>query len=290
MRTLLIFITIFMTGPWASAQQAPSEPVPLVAVRTIEPPTLDGRGDDAVWGQVSPVTVTARGVMPQTRGTSTEVTVRATYTDTELYLLVTWEDATQDDLGHRTWRWDPATMAYVEDDDREDMFAVAFEHTGEFVADMLAGVVATWDVWHWKAFRTNAQGYAMDKTHRYTNTQPEGSANRYESREGRDTWIARPQDAGNTVEIQRDAPVAFRGDRVRRYLPGTPSESAADVRAKGMWEDGAWTLEFARQLDTGQADDTVFVPARTYRMAVSVHDRTGEMDKASDVIALSFER
>lgn len=58
------------------------------------------------------------------------------------------------------------------------MFAVAFEHTGSFVPDRLAGIEATWDLWHWKAFRTNPQGYAMDKTHRHADTQPAGTANK----------------------------------------------------------------------------------------------------------------
>jgi hypothetical protein len=282
-------VALLLVGGPAVAQQA-AEPPHLVAIRVSESPTLDGSGNDSIWQQAVPIMTTAHGVMPDTLGTSTSVTLRAAYTESDLYLLATWEDATQNDVGHRTWRWDPAASTYVEDDDREDMFAVAFEHSGEFVADMLAGVEATWDVWHWKAFRTNPQGHAMDKTHRYTNEEPEGAANRHETPKGDETWIARPQDAGDSVELQQDAPAEYRGDRVRRYLPGTPQESAADVRASGVWTNGSWTLELSRRLDTGHDDDTAFVPGNTYEMAVSVHDETGAMDKASGVILLSLER
>jgi hypothetical protein len=105
---------------------------------------------------------------------------------------------------------------------------------------------------------------------------------------GKPIWIARLEDAGDTVERKQPAPKEHQGDRIPQYLPGTPSGSAADVRAKGTWSDGWWTLELERKLDTGHADDTAFDPSRTYRMAVSVHDRTGDMDKASGVIELAF--
>lgn len=271
--------------------QTPTSPSPqLVAVRTTQALTLDGRADDREWRDAVPVTVTAKGVMPKTRGTSTDVTLRAVYSDTHVYLLAVWSDPTRDDQGHRTWKWDAEKKVYVEDADREDMFAVAFEHTGQFVPDMLAGVEATWDLWHWKAYRTNPRGFAMDKTHRYTNAQPTGAANKHAASDGRDTWIARPQDAGDTVEVQQAAPTEYKGDRVPRYLPGTPTGSAADVRAKGDWTNGKWTLELTRLLKSERPDDTSFDPSRTYRMAVSVHDRTGEMDKASEAVLLSFRK
>jgi hypothetical protein len=259
-----------------------------LALKTAQPAALDGRANDTVWRQAKAVTVVAKGVMPKTLGTAVQVSLRAAYTDTHLYLLATWDDPTQDDKSHRTWKWDAEKKAYVEDTDREDMFGVAFEHTGEFTADMLAPVEAVWDVWHWKAFRTNPQGYSMDKTHRYSKSQPAGRANKHTARDQTDIWIARPEDGGDTVEKSQPAPSEFSGERVPRYLPGTPSGSAADVQAKGAWADGKWTVEFARKLATGQPDDTAFSASGAYRMGVSVHDRSGEMDKASEVIVLGF--
>lgn len=288
-RAIRLALAVALTAPVGlAARSSALKPPELVAVKIRQAPTLDGRGDEPAWRNAKPLTVTARGVMPRTRGTSTQVTLRAAHTETHLYLQATWDDATQDDKGHRTWKWDADKRAYTEDSDREDMFAVAFEHTGEFTADMLAGVEATWDVWHWKAFRTNRQGYAMDKTHRYTNTQPAGRANKHAANDGDETWIARPEDAGETVEKRQPAPTEFKGDRVPQYSGGSPAGSTADVNAKGAWANSKWMLELARRLDTGHGDDTPFNPARTYRMAVSAHDRTGEMDKASEVIILSF--
>lgn len=286
----IALVVTVMTATGLVAQSPSTSGPQLVAVKAAQPPELDGRSGDAVWRDAPPVTVTANGVMPKTKGTSARVTLRAAYTDTHIYVLAVWDDATKDDQSHRTWRWDAEKKAYVEDADREDMFAVGFEHTGPFVADMLAGVDATWDLWHWKAFRTNPQGFAMDKTHRYSGTQPSGSANKHAARTGRDTWIARPQDAGETVEVQHEAPKEFKGERVPRYTAGRPTGSAADVNAKGAWADGKWTVEFARRLNTGHPDDTTFEFGRTYGMAVSVHDRTGDMDKASEALVLQFRK
>lgn len=289
-KALLSLAALLAAESGLSARSNAAEPPRLTAIKIAQPPRLDGRGDDTAWRSAKPATATAKGVMPKTLGTSAQVTLRAAYDDTHLYVLATWDDATRDDSGHRTWKWAADKKAYAEDADREDMLGVAFEHTGEFTADMLASVEAAWDVWHWKAFRTNPQGYAMDKTHRFTKGQPAGRANKHTTKGGTDTWIARPEDGGDSLEKSQAAPAEFKGDRVPRYLPGSPTGSAADVQAKGAWAAGKWTVEFARKLDTGQGDDTVFNRSRTYRMAVSVHDRTAEMDKATDVIVLEFQK
>jgi hypothetical protein len=90
------------------------------------------------------------------------------------------------------------------------------------------------------------------------------------------------------VEKKQPQPTSEKGERVPQYLPGTPTGSAADVRAKGAWADGWWTLELERKLVTGHPDDTPFDPKKVYKTAVSAHDRTGDMDKASGVIELTF--
>jgi hypothetical protein len=103
-------------------------------------------------------------------------------------------------------------------------------------------------------------------THRYTKAQPEGRANQHAAKDGTAT------------------------DGVPQYLPGAPTGSAADVRAKGAWAVGWWTFELARKLDTGHTDDTPFDPKRAYKMAVSPHDRPGDMGRASGALELTFAK
>lgn len=270
----------------ARAADAPK----LVAAKISAPPSLDGKSTDPAWQSAKPVEVVAKGVMPKTRGTSSTANVRAAYSDTHIYLLVQWTDATKSETGHKSWLWDKEKEAYAEDTDREDALSIAFEHTGPFTADMLSSNDAVWDVWHWKAFRTNPQGYAMDRSHHYFKSEPKLKANKHTAKDGTEIWIARPEDSGDTVEKKQPAPPSYKGDRVPQYLPGKPSNSAADVQAKGAWADGKWTLELARKLKTGNADDTAFDISRPYKMAIGVHNDTGDMDKASPVIELSFAK
>lgn len=252
-------------------------------------PTLDGSLEDSAWKAATPLTVTVTRALPPNQGATATVTLKCVRTDDTLFIAATWDDPTHN-VSHKSWVWNDAAKAYEEGEDREDMFAAAFEHTGPFDPDMLAGVESVWDVWHWKASRTNPQGYAMDKTHHYMRSAPSGgtSVREHEARDGQPVWIARPQDEGDTVERKQAAPGEFEGDRIPQYLPGTPTGSAADVRAKGTWSNGKWTLELSRKLSTGHPDDTVFDVRRTYGMAVGAFDETGAMDKGSGLIQLVF--
>lgn len=278
----------------APSPQSPEQPPQLICAAVDQAPTLDGSADDAAWASATPITVTLTRPIEPNKGATTKATLRCVRTDREIYFLVEWDDPTQD-VSHKSWVWNAQKNAYEEGPDREDMFALAFEHTGEFNPDMLAGVESVWDVWHWKAFRTNPQGYAMDKTHGYMRSTPptESKAKEHIARDGSPVWIARPEDAGDTVETKQPAPTSHQGDRVPQYIPGKPTGSAADVKAKGAWRKvegsagGRWTLELSRKLDTGNAgDDTAFEVGETYKMAVSAFDRTGDMDKASSLIEL----
>lgn len=250
-------------------------------------PTLDGKLEDNAWQPTVPLTVTVTRALPPNKGTTSKVTLRCVRTDDTLFIAAAWDDPTHN-VSHKSWMWNDSAKAYEEGKDREDMFAVAFEHTGAFDPDMLAGIESVWDVWHWKASRTNPQGYAMDKTHHYSLTEPQIKAKSHTARGGKTVWIARPEDDGDTVEMKQAAPGELKGQRVPQYLPGTPTGSAADVRAKGAWSNGKWTLELSRKLNTGHKDDTAFDLRRTYGMAVGVFDETGDMDKGSELIHLVF--
>jgi hypothetical protein len=63
----------------------------------------------------------------------------------------------------------------------------------------------------------------------------------------------------------------------------------ADVKAKGVWRDGMWTLELRRALDTGNADDVVFTRGQAVAAGIAVFDRTGHDDhNMSEVLSFQF--
>lgn len=280
--------TLLACSCWAQEVEEVEITLPqLISAHVAQAPTLDGKADDEVWQSATALQVVAKRVLPPNEGAEVPVTIRSVYTDTYIYFLATWEDATES-VSHKTWVWDSDKKTYEQGDDREDMFALGFEHEGSFTADMFSGEEAVWDVWHWKAHRSNPAGYAMDKTHHYTLEKPEGKAKSYEARNGKTIWIARLADTGESTEKKQPPPATHQGDRVPQYVEASPSGSVADVRAKGVWAEGRWTLELGRKLNTGHADDTVFDPKRSYRMAVAPFDQTGSMDKASGLIVLLF--
>lgn len=283
-------------GLWTKADAAThfdllevQPPPPVLASRLVPAgPVVDGVAEDGVWRNADRVTIAARRALPPNENSETEVELRSVHTATHLALLVRWRDATQDATAHKPWTWNASKQAYEEGPDREDMLSVGFAHNGEFNPNMLACPDSVWDVWHWKAVRTNPQGFAMDRTHRFSTAQLPGNAKEYRSASGRSIWIARPEDAGDSVERKQPSPATHGADLVAQYVAGTPSGSAADVQGKGAWRDGWWTLELVRRLDTGQADDTPFVRGGRTLLAIATHDRTGAMDRATGTVELEL--
>ena len=65
------------------------------------------------------------------------------------------------------------------------------------------------------------------------------------------------------------------GDTVTKYENREPTGSRADIRAKGAWRDGVWTVEMARRLDTGNPDDLQLDPTQSYQFGVSRFEIAG---------------
>lgn len=289
-KTAIVCSMLAMLGGSAAAEPQPSSALTLIAKQVQTLPIIDGKENDAIWNAATALSLKAHGVWGPSIGTSTPVVIKALYTDNHIAFLVRWEDATRDDQAHKPWVWNAEEKSYTQSRQQEDAMALAFELSGPFTADMLAPMDAVWDLWTWKATRSDPVGYALDKAHRYARIKPEGKSKQYTARDGSPIWIQRPDDAGETTQKSLAAPSEYITPSVPAYALQQPTGSAADVRAKGRWENGYWTVELLRKLNTGHADDTAFDLARQYVMAVALQDRTGDMDKASAVIHLNFER
>ena len=291
-KTLVLLTALTLVGGCAAyaPESRQNTTLKLQAKHVQVLPVIDGQGNDQAWETATALNFNAIGVWGASVGKSSKVTLKSVYTDSHVAFLVRWEDATRDDKTHKPWLWNAEKKTYEQGKEQEDAVALAFEHTGPFTADMLSPVDAVWDLWTWKATRSDPVGYALDKTHRYSTTKPAGKAKEYPSRAGSPIWIQRPDDAGEPTAKLLPAPLEYGGDVLSAYAIREPAGSGADVRAKGRWENGYWTVELLRKLNTGHPDDTVFDPAQTYAMAVAVQDRTGDMDKSSTVIRFGFDR
>ncbi|MDX1776473.1 MAG: ethylbenzene dehydrogenase-related protein, partial [Desulfobulbales bacterium] len=76
----------------------------------------------------------------------------------------------------------------------------------------------------------------------------------------------------------------YRGDTLPRYVLEEPRGSRSDVRAKGAWQNGRWTIEFGRKLLTGNSDDVQFNPDKKYLFGLSRYEIAGREanEKLSD--------
>jgi len=252
-----------------------------------EPPVVDGRAVDGAWSRTLPLALDLRA-RTGIEARATPATLRAVHTETHLYLLITWDDPSED-RSAGNWTWDVAEKRYRPGSSEEDSLTVSLEHTGLFDPEMSSGREAIWDVWEWGAAQTGPQGYAADRTRRITRKRPEGEARLVATKGHRPVWISRLEDGGVGVVRPLPAPPLFRGLRRPRFEPSEPSGSGADVRARGRWSEGRWVLELSRRLDTGHPDDTAFDTSRGYVFVLSASGAAGGGEGVSELIHLAFE-
>jgi hypothetical protein len=247
------------------ARRAPDE-LEVSCARVEEPPVVDGRGTDAAWRD-------AAEVVTLDRASQREIRLRFVRTETEVFALARWPDAAPSET-HRSWVWDAAEAVYKQGPDREDVLVIKWSMSGNdahlALHDAPRPHVA--DVWFWKACRTNRSGYADDKRQVLDEVADNSSCD-LTTADGGVLRLHRHGDAGRSAYEDRFV-YEYAGDVRPRFVEREPQGSRADVRAAGRWQDGQWTVEFRRRLDTGHADDVVLIPGRRYLFGVGCYEMT----------------
>lgn len=245
----------------------------ITAVRADKPPVLDGNSAEGFWRGAEELRLEAKARGGPTKGEKTTVILKAAYDDEQLFFLLRWHDGSKNDT-HKSYVWNDEKGAYEVGPDREDNAALSFPIRGPFTANMLSGRDELWDVWHWKAHRTGPAGYAMDRTHRFSSTKPPEKARQFTARNGKEVWIARPEDDGSSITKGHPTPDNKQVNAPVHYEAFTPSGSTADIRTGQSYRDGWWTVEFARKLRTGYPDDAQFSVPGSYQLGVAVFDKS----------------
>jgi hypothetical protein len=234
----------------------------LTSVPVTAAPVIDGRADEDVWQAATPVvTLDFSSQRP--------ITIRSVYGKDEAFFLVTFPEEIPHET-HKTWMWDAKEEVYREGPDREDVFVFKWSMSGNAVNLGLRDPQPhRSDIWFWKAHRSNPAGYADDKM-QAMHTKPMPMARKIPTARHGTLYFERWGDAGKPPWEQH---MFFenKGDKLDQFSPRPPSGSRGDVRAKGVWAKGQWTIEFARKLKTGQDDDVVFVPGSTHLFAVACY-------------------
>lgn len=308
MKQVLIALTVLFCGVVSvSAEEI------LHVVKVATAPTIDGTAE-TLWDAAQPTVVKVARIPKEivavnlakqqgkyaknwkkTKFTEiSEVELRAIRTDERIFFLARWKDDTQD-IEHKPWKWqgDKKTGEYTAGNEREDRLSFMFQLKGEFRANMLDDTERVVDVWQWKAARTNPAGIIHDKTHIYSKVPLKGKYSIHYTASGKEVYISRPGDgAVSPYKSNKIDPFVYQGDKVPRYIAIVPeNQDATDVKAKGVWQAGAWVVEAGRKLDTGHADtDTVFDPAKDTEMAIAVFNQVGDHFHAvSETIKLVYK-
>lgn len=248
----------------------------LKAKKVKQLPTVDGVTDSA-WEAIAEMELLCFGAEQQT-----PVSLKACHDGKTLCVWASWPDADASET-YKLWTWSDEQQKYLAGKEKEDRFAIEFPISERFDACMLGGTPYVADVWHWKAARTNGAGRADDEWHQVSVTPFEvnGSAANEFPDSGPDAkttlYMMRVKDRGQLPTLEVPAPAAKGEPTVQRYYHQEVSEGQADLRAKGIWKDGRWTVEFSRALKSSNSkEDKGFQAGRNYPFAVAVFDKASD--------------
>jgi len=295
------FILLFI----ASCRDLPSDR--LYALKLQNPPSVDD------WKEALPRIVTVRGgrkhepdvavdIDQDTVHTTTAschhgaslpdpvpVDMRAFYTDSDLFVRLSWPDASRDD-SMRQWEFDGAVWSNT--GEMEDGFGIAWYpvqgdsdftcsracHIDDFgvrgsnfhaTNKMKLAADGDWlDLWNWKAGRTGKSGFADD---RYIDLQGMHGDVAGEIFNENSVLMSQKREQGKPFSVN-DTPVCdgegipisekYRepGETAPGYLTERPVAGRADVIASALYEDGRWTVTLRRALNTNDSKDVRFSP------------------------------
>ena len=259
---MLAMLTIFMLAFPLFAQASPS----LKSIWTDTPPQVDGNADDAAWSKAEPLTT-------HDNVANFDIEVKSVHTDDTIYMLVTFPDATEN-RKHKLMNWDETKQRYITGPRREDSFVFKW-HMLPIKADITLSSDTPYkaDIWYWKSSRTDHSGYADDKIQTYQHVKSKGTR-LFVSKDGNFFYLSRKGDKGKAAYAPKIY-VKKTSDVVPKYTDETPEGSRADIKAKGVWRDGVWTVEFQRALRTGYSDDLQFKTDTSYYFGVSRYEIAG---------------
>ena len=87
-------------------------------------------------------------------------------------------------------------------------------------------------------------------------------------------FLLRQGDRGKSAYVSK-IEIDFAGDKIPQFQSRPPTDSRADIRAQGKWDQGYWSIELARKLRTGHTDDIQFELEKSYLFGVSRYEIAG---------------
>ena len=159
------------------------------------------------------------------------------------------------------------------------------------------------DIWHWGATRTNPKKHVDD---RYVTEDGLGydtgiGVFRINEDDGAPAFSEKSDPGANVLVLVDSVATPFYavipwpgGSRIAGYVMREPDRSRADIYAVGVFDDGTWTLEIKRALETldDEGHDIRFNPDSDaiLEFYIAVYDNGHGLDNASssDLLLLRF--
>jgi hypothetical protein len=307
-------ITYVSEDAWQPEGFVNGIPVPAVYLPSADI-TMDGKDSEPEWQKAIEV------IVPLQYGGTEEVMLKAMYTRDEVFIRVRWPDDTEN-RNHHPWTWDSELERYVEGPEIEDSVLLSFEAGCEWTPSLLGGYIYDFDAWQWMAARSDPLGQALDLYGNVQDREMGNpNFKTYQSRVLQDAWnlkftenrdvdmvaqwneldrVYMMQPVTETLHIraipdggpqsppfiqQLPPPATAPDDKTQVYPQFSPVKltgSAAEVSARGQWENGFWTVEFRRDRETPVEHiyDTIF--NRLIQFSVHVFDQTERVDEVSE--------
>jgi hypothetical protein len=209
-------------------------------------PVIDGDGSDEQWTKATDIQVI--DVIA-----NHEIHFAAIHDGESIAIRIQYPDQTEN-RDHKALIWNDSKGMYETGPSREDTVVLKWPINPMYKDIRLnSNEPYQADIWYWKSFRTDPVGFADDKIQIYSKI-PNKKATRLRSQDGSLFFLQRRGDSGSSsyqtrVLLDKEDP------QQAKYDHRQPSGSRADIRAKGQWKDGVWTVELLRKLDTGNDDD-----------------------------------
>ncbi len=308
------------SGSADSAEGSEKRNNTLTAVK-VDEVSLDAAA--SYWTDAPRLTVPTVG-STEDRPDGSEVTLQAVYDGTNIAVRAEWADATES-VPKNAWTWDGNAFTKSGNEDRI-MFTWPMVNIPEFATKGCAAAChnmaenekewwmgsdsedVRYDVWHWKAARTNPVGQADDKWWSIQEDPSDPESSRHgDAKDGGGYKSNRNEDKSGPMfvnavdpsspfilsgqEAELDISTLEPGAVIPGYILSPFQGSRGDISAKGTWSDGKWVVVLMRALDTGHEDDLAFTPPKPYPFGMSIIDDGGGLDhtNAPEVLVLEWK-
>jgi hypothetical protein len=246
-------------------------------------------------------------------GKKITIKVKSVHTDDMIYFLFDWPDA-EKSTGKKEWSLQGGDWKAKKAD--EDRLGVIFEinRINKFATKGCAVLCHNesknekeWyyavnsskekgDLWHWKSVRSNPAGFTedgflIDNSAKKPEAGRKRDAGKGKAKSNKTKDKTKPafmQDpskpasvVGSLLTTEAVEITSYEGFTDGTIIPGymvNPDWTAsfADLKTKGVWSDGHWTVFMSRKLNTGNDDDLAFNPKKKYPFAIAVFDNSHE--------------